>query len=365
MRILYDHQIFNEQTFGGISRYFYELIHSYEGDKEIDISSSIFLSNNHYLLNANLTKSRPFLPNINFLGKKMIQSSINKFYAINKLKKGDFDIFHPTYYDPYFIKYLGDKPFIITVHDMIHEKFKEMFQDSNKITERKKCIIKKATKIIAVSESTKRDLIDIFNIDKSKIVVVYHGNSMALPLGSKMLKNTPSKYILFLGTRDGYKNFDKFVKAIAPLLRNDKELSVVCAGGGEFSKKEQKLFKNLSIYSNLHQYSLDDETLGQFYKNAHLFALPSLYEGFGMPILESFACECPLACSNRGAIPEIAGNAALYFDPNSEESILEAINNVVSNEALRVNLLEKGRERLKCFSWADTAEKTKSVYESI
>ena len=110
---------------------------------------------------------------------------------------------------------------------------------------------------------------------------------------------------------------------------------------------------------------MDDETLAQFYKNALLFVLPSLYEGFGMPILESFACECPLACSNTSSMAEIAGDAALYFDPHSEESILATIRRLIANNALRINLLENARERLKYFSWDKTAKKTKSVYESI
>ncbi|MDT8317004.1 MAG: glycosyltransferase family 1 protein [bacterium] len=365
MRILYDHQIFNEQVFGGISRYFYEIIREFELDKDIDISSSIVLSNNHYIENSNFIKARPFFPRTSFAGKMMIQSSINKIYAINKLKKGDFDIFHPTYYDPYFIKYLGKKPFIITVHDMIHEKFKDMFHYKDKITERKKYLVKKAAKIIVVSENTKEDLINIFNIDESKIEVVYHGNSMLPPLKNKMLEDTPEKFILFIGTREVYKNFITFIRAITPLLNNDKNLSVVCVGGGKFKKKELALFKSLKINKSLYQYSLNDEKLGQFYRNALLFVFPSLYEGFGLPILESFACECPVACSNNSSMPEIAGDAAFYFDPNSEESILAAIESLLTNEKLRINLLEKARERLKLFTWGEAAKKTKSIYESI
>ena len=365
MRILYDHQIFNDQAFGGISRYFYELTHEYERDKDIAISNSIFLSNNRYISNSNLINNRPFFPHANFTGKMMLQSAINKVYTINKIIKSEFDIFHPTYYDPYFIKYLNDKPFILTVHDMIHEKFKDMFHYKDKTTERKKYLVKKASKIITVSESTKRDLINILNVDESKIVVIYHGNSMSPPSKHIILEDVPGKYILFVGTRDIYKNFNRFIKAIVSLLNDEEDLSVVCAGGGEFSKEELDLFNNLRINNKLHQYSLDDEKLGQFYKNAHLFVFPSLYEGFGMPILESFACECPLVCSNSSSMPEIAGEAALYFDPNSEKSILSVIQSLIDNEGLRVKLLEKAKERLKYFSWDKTIKQTKNVYESV
>jgi glycosyltransferase involved in cell wall biosynthesis len=105
--------------------------------------------------------------------------------------------------------------------------------------------------------------------------------------------------------------------------------------------------------------------LANFYKNALAFIFPSLYEGFGIPVLESFACGCPLLCSNVSSLPEIAGDCACYFDPYSEESIKNAITQLIENDDFRKKLIVKGHTRLKLFSWEQTAEQTKRIYESV
>ena len=365
MRILYDHQIFTTQKYGGISRYFYELINQYSLSSDADTQLPLLFSNNHYIEDGRLIGHVKFMPQVNFRGKVRAMDMVNKANMISKLKKQDFDIFHPTYYDPYFLKYLGNKPFVLTVYDMIHEKFSDMFSPADKTTEQKRLLVEKATKIIAISQSTKKDLIEFFGTDESKIEVVYLGNSMFPKPNSNIGFEIPKKYLLFVGSRGGYKNFERFIKSVANLLEQDKELFVVCAGGGKFGSSEMQLFSDLGIAGQVLQYSLDDESLAYFYKNALAFIFPSLYEGFGIPVLESFACGCPLICSNTSSLPEIAGDGAFYFDPYSEESIKNAVLKVLEDVALREDLITKGQERLKQFSWKQTAEQTKKIYESV
>ncbi|WP_028845360.1 glycosyltransferase family 4 protein [Thermodesulfovibrio thiophilus] len=365
MKILYDHQIFTLQKYGGISRYFYELISELDRMEHIETDTSLIVSNNPYISDKKFVKYFDFLPNKQFRGKQRIFNFINKINTIFNLKKQNFDIFHPTYYDPYFLKYLGDKPFVLTVYDMIHEKFSEMFSERDKTSEHKRLLVKKATKIIAISESTKKDLIELFGTDASKIEVVYLGNSLFIDADMKVTISIPEKYILFVGSRGGYKNFDRFIKGVAPLLKNDKELNIVCVGGGKFKSEENELFNILKISNQIIQKDLDDESLSFFYKNALVFVFPSLYEGFGIPVLEAFACKCPLVCSNTSSLPEIAGNGAIYFDPYNEESIKNAIDSILKDEELRNILISKGTEQLKKFSWRKTALQTKKIYESI
>ena len=114
------------------------------------------------------------------------------------------------------------------------------------------------------------------------------------------------------------------------------------------------------ILSNVTQ---DD--LPAIYQGSSLFVYPSFFEGFGIPILESFACACPLVCSNTSSLPEIAGNAAQYFDPYSKESMYNAISEVLNDKNLSSTLVKKGKERLKLFSWKKTAIETKKIYESV
>lgn len=365
MNILYDHQIFTSQKYGGISRYFYELIKEFDDVEDIKIRTSVLLSNNYYISNKYYIKYINFLPNKEFARKQGIITRVNKINSIYQIKKQNFDIFHPTYYDTYFLKYIGVKPFVLTVYDMIHEKFKDMFPLNDEIVKNKKILCERASKIIAISESTKKDLIELFGVDKSKIEVIYLGNSMVLDNEIALDVEVPKRYILFVGSRDGYKNFDRFIRSISLVLNENLDLSVVCVGGGKFNNNEVDLFEKLNIDSRVFQYTLDDNLLAQFYAKASMFVFPSLYEGFGIPVLEAFACKCPLVCSNTSSLPEIAGDGAEYFDPYCKESIYNAIKTVLVDDVKKELLVQNGTERLKYFSWEETAKQTKLVYEMV
>jgi glycosyltransferase involved in cell wall biosynthesis len=365
MKLLYDHQIFSSQRYGGISRYFYELIKAFDQMEDVKINTSLLISNNHYISNQQHVKYIDFLPNKYFIGKHKLFNIINTPMSILKLKQQNFDIFHPTYYNPYFLKSIKNKPFVLTVYDMIHEKFKDTFSLKDKTSDYKKLLVEKASKIIAISKSTKNDLIDIFGTDSSKIEVVYLGNSMDYKLSKNIEIPIPKKYILFVGSRGGYKNFKLFIHSMFELLQKDRTLFVVCVGGNKFNKEEIQLFSELNITQQLVQFSLDDDKLAYFYINAQLFVFPSLYEGFGIPVLESFACHCPLVCSNTSSLPEVAGEAACYFDPYSESSIKENVRKVLENDLLRKQMILKGKEQLQYFSWEKTVLETKQIYERI
>lgn len=363
MKILYDHQTFTLQKYGGISRYFYELIKYFNQQEDVDVSTSLLLSSNYYITDKRDIKHIKFFPNNEFRGKIRLISPINKMFAIRNIKKQNFDLFHPTYYETYFLNHIRNKPFVVTVYDMIHEKFKEM--SNNQLTHSKKILCEKASKIIAISESTKNDLMELFCIEESKIEVIYLGNTMVLDNTIEIKIKIPEKYILFLGSRVGYKNFDRFINSVSLLLNENRDFSIVCVGGNQFNSRELTLFKKLKIQNQIVQFNLEDSLLAQFYSKALLFVFPSLYEGFGIPILESFACGCPLVCSNTSSLPEIAGNGAEYFDPYDEQSIYTSIKKILNSNEQREILIKNGTERLKDFSWKKTAQETKQVYESV
>jgi len=389
MKILYDYQIFTKQNYGGVSRYFYELMDNLRAHK-IDIEIPINYSKNIYIKEADFlsrplkgyTEYKDFLLGLRPKGKakiyKLLQKlnfiknaeTANQKISIERLKKQNFDIFHPTYYDSYFLKYIGKKPFVLTIYDMIHETYPELFSADNKIARQKKILAQKAEKIIAISENTKKDIIKFIGINEDKILVIHLGNSINrqennLKINTDLLKKLPEKYILFVGNRASYKNFNNFSKALIPLFKINKKLNAVCAGGGEFSDKEINFFKTFNITDKLRQYSVNDYDMTLLYKNALVFVFPSLYEGFGLPILEAFNCGCPVAASNRGSLPEIAGNAAAYFNPEDISSITDAINNIIADDGTKEKMKKNGFEQLKKFSWEKTAEKTLDVYNSI
>jgi len=366
MKVLYDHQIFTSQIYGGISRYFFELIKHFKNNNETKYELSLKYSNNYYLKKLNNLSYKTFLENYSFKGKYRLLNILNKKVSKEYISKGDYDIFHPTYYDPYFLDYIGRKPFVLTIYDMIHEIYPEMFSSKDKTSERKKTLAQKATKIIAISENTKRDIIKFLGIGENKIEVIYLGNSFNINKDDKTINiMTPRKYILFVGSRRGYKNFELFIEAISPLLNDDVKLNVVCAGGGKFNDMEIEKLKNLKIKDKVFYYSGSDSVLAYLYQKAVAFIFPSLYEGFGIPILESFTFGCPAICSRTSSLPEVAGDAAIYFDPTDKLSILNNIHKVIYNDELKKQLISKGVERVKEFTWEKTAKKTKMLYEDI
>lgn len=363
MKVLYDHQVFTTQDYGGVSRYFVKLLSEYQDMSGITTKSPFMLSNNYYISDNNLTTHLRFFPNTGFRGQRRVMMMFSQRRSIELIKQRDFDLFHPTYFNPYFLKYIGNKPFVVTVYDMIHEKFSELFQKKDKTSEWKKMLVQKAKKVIVISESTKHDLIELFGTDESKIEVIYLANSLNSEGNCEKSFFRCNKYIFFVGSRDGYKNFDCFIRAITPLLIKDKKLLVVCAGGGDFKRCETDMFTDLGINDQLFQFNLSDQELANVYSNAKMMVFPSLYEGFGIPVLESFSSGCPLVCSDASSLPEIAQNGAFYFNPNNEESIKEAVSQVLSNKQLRDKLVVNGKHRLNDFSWSNTALKTKEIYE--
>ncbi|MCH5149314.1 MAG: glycosyltransferase family 4 protein [Spirochaetales bacterium] len=353
MKILYDHQILIMQKYGGISRYFYELITNLKQMQAADICVSACFSKNYYFES--------------YFGKKSIREKIPFFYFFNKilnenrclhnLSTEKFDIIHPTYYEPYILKRKNGK-LVLTVHDMIHELYSEYFNDNT--MQKKKKMINTADAIIAISENTKKDLLTLYpQISEEKIQVIYHGNSF--PVQKEVQKK--DNYILFTGMRKIYKNFDNFICSVAPLL-NKYNLNLICTGPS-FDISENNLFKKMNIKDKVFHKSASDAELSNLYSHALLFVFPSMYEGFGIPILEAFASKCPLVCSNTSSLPEVGGDAAIYFDPLDVNDMSEKIESVITSKELQDKLIEKGTEQLKKFSWKQTAVQTFDLYKKL
>jgi len=366
MKILYDHQIFTQQQYGGISRYFYELICRFDGKKSSCEVATLHSSNAYYNETHN-SKLNKYLPNDHFRGKERIKLYLNSKKSLKEVKKSNFDVFHPTYYDNYFLKNINKKPFVVTFHDMIHEKLSDQFIDlksDNRILDNKKRLLEYSSKVIAISETTKQDIIKIFGVDSKKIEVIYHGNSLTNYIENH-IRLVEEDYILFVGNRSGYKNFDFFITAMADLLISNN-LKLICAGGDNFTPKELSLLQALKLQNKVFfKKIINDDTLTNYYANALFFCFPSLYEGFGIPVLEAFACGCPILLSNGGSLPEIGDDAALYFEPTNKDSLLSAAYKLLNDEMLRKKLVEKGYTRLHQFSWDCTYQDHLKVYESI
>jgi len=364
MTIFYDHQIFSLQTFGGASRLFAELVSEIKGKSAYKAIIGALSSNNVYLKEKNLHVPA-FFPGITNPKKAAALYKLNDWYSPVVMRLSNYQLYHPTYYDTKMLKYAGDKPVVATFLDMIHERFVDRYPEikkDEKIIAKKKQMAESATHLIAISESTKHDMINMYGLDPAKISVVYLGSSFDHTLAEKEKSVDP--YILYVGTRGAYKNFKPMLKAIAEILRTEG-IELVCAGGPAFTTAELEFFGQLKLTKNVRHESVDDRKLATLYSNALAFIFPSLYEGFGIPILEAFACKVPCLVSNTSSLPEVGGEACFYMDSENEASIRHAVTTIIHDETLRQSLVEKGIRRLGDFSWKKQAEETLKVYESL
>lgn len=363
-KIFFDHQKFSTQKFGGISRYFANIIDEIKKNSEFDYLLGVVNSQNFYIKNEKQFLNNP-LANI-FLKSEYGYRTFktNELYCKFLLKQNNFDIFHPTYYDPYFIKNLK-KPMVTTIHDMTYERLPGYFWVQDPLTSQKRISAQRADKIIAISETTKRDLLTYLEVDESKVEVIYHGIDIDSELELEAVKNLPSEYLLFVGDRGGYKNFYLMLDAFASLSKKHPNLHLVLSGGGKLVGADVEIINRLKLNNKIHHYQVNDGQLNFLYKNALLFIYPSLYEGFGLPILEAFRAKCPILLSDTDCFHEIGEDAATFFNRNSLEDLISQIDNLITHKSLRDNLVEKGNKRLKHFPLEKSMKQTLKLYQSL
>lgn len=366
MRIALDYQAFTMQTYGGISRYFARLAQEYlsAGD-QVKIFAPLYV-------NAYLTA----LPSECIKGKRLDKfphkttrafNLYNRLISRKAVDQWQPNIVHETYYSRH-CSTSKNYPTVITVHDMIHELFRQDFSKWDKTAETKKIAIDRADHVICVSENTKKDLINLLDTPAYKISVVRHGfdklESNDYSVHSQKIISKP--FLLYVGSRVGYKNFTKFLKAVAASHQMKSDFDVFAFGGGKFNTTELALIANLGFSENqVKQISGDDTLLGHYYAKARTFVYPSLYEGFGIPPLEAMAHNCPVVSSNTSSMPEVIGKAGEYFNPTSTEEMQHAIESVVYSDSRIAELKALGIERLANFSWAKCAAETCAVYRTI
>ena len=379
-KVLYDYQAFTMQTHGGVSRCFMELYkHLPEGVKAqiaIKESDNVYIRDIEGVKPAHDRYNKFVCPH-NFWGKGHLHlwydklthggyyPNYNKTYSIELLRKGDFDVFHPTFFSDYFLPYLNGKPFVLTIHDMIPELYPQYFSRDDIQVVMKKKLAPLASAIIAVSENTKKDIIRILGIPDNKIHVIYHGCSF--PHTSKREIQISNPYLLYVGDRNNYKNFDLFVQYVTPFLLSHAEMRVMCTGRS-FNCKEKELFTKHQLEERfVHYWVSSDDEFFSLYHQALCFVYPSEYEGFGIPILEAYKASCPVLLNNASCFPEIAGDAAVYFHMDSIDSdIVEKLEKIYSySEKERNALLAKQQERLALYSWEQSANQMAKIYCDI
>ncbi|RMH79345.1 MAG: glycosyltransferase family 1 protein [Acidobacteria bacterium] len=260
---------------------------------------------------------------------------------------------------------------IITVHDLLPFRYPEEYPRIRYymrfLLPR---IIRSSTKVVCISENTKKDLVEYYGIEEhDKLVVIYPGaNLKRFSTYEKEEKGATDseEYVLYVGALRRYKNVLKLIKAIERLKDFNLKLLIVGDNRGGYYKELTDYVRNRGIEHLVSFLGyVDDKTLTNLYRGAKAFVFPSLYEGFGLPPLEAMACGCPVIASNTSSIPEACGDAAIYFDPEDIEDMAKKIHLVLYNQNLRSLLIKKGIERAKKFTWEKTAERILNLFYSM
>ncbi len=232
----------------------------------------------------------------------------------------------------------------------------------------KQVALRNADHVICISENTRRDLIELFQVPEHRTSVVYLGHSLIgkTAVDDKFHLPGNKPYLLYVGNRDGYKNFANLIRAYSQSPELEKSFAMVFFGGGGFTDEEQRSMRSLGISTeDVHHVEGNDQVLANLYSGAVAFIYPSLYEGFGIPPLEAMALGCPVICSGTSSLPEVVGDAAELFNPHDPNDICEAIERVVSSQQRSSILIARGYQRVKQFSWEKCALETLNQYKRL
>lgn len=342
MNIIYDNIIFSLQNAGGISNYWYQL-------------SKRLLKSCHTVTfierkkSKNIYRSEIYAINNIILRGIFFPLLIDRFLNVRTSYNCKF-IFHSSYNR---ITKNINAIQVLTVHDLIHEKFYTGFRRYLHIYQKKKAI-KNASHIIAVSENTKNDLLSFYpKIKEENISVIYNGVSEQFTC----IQSNHENYFLYIGSREKYKNFKSIVQLLTTF--NDYKLVIV---GSKLSKEETR---HLNIFLNkrwiLHT-GLSNVELNILYNKAFALLYPSSYEGFGIPLLEAMRAGCPFIALKNSSIPEVAGDAGILLDKLTIDSLSTAFANIKAN---REAIKNRGFIQSKKFSWDKTYIETVSLYEKL
>ncbi len=370
MRIVVDGRLWNES---GLGRYIRNLILQLQELDNVDEYFVLHLQKDFDRINYTNPKFHKILVDVKWYG---VSEQIKLPKIIKSLNP---DLVHfPHFNVPIFYK----GKFVVTIHDLIHQHFQTrstttlnpLLHTVKKAVYKKifSHAVKKSFQIIVPSEFIKNQLISEWDVAENKISVTYEGVEETIVNLVKNVKDEDFKelavkfeirkpYLFYVGNAQPHKNLSNLINVFVRLKDKYPDLALVLSGPDHYFWQKLKtttLAKHV-IFTRF----ISDQDLVTLYKNAEMFVMPSLEEGFGIPILEAMACDCPVVSSNTASLPEVGGSAAIYFDPQNENDMAGKITKVIDNEKLRKELISRGRKRYKVFSWQKMAEQTLEIYQ--
>lgn len=355
----------------GIGEYSFEILKNFEESHMPNVKFQIYLKDKP---RNDMPREREGWKYIVVKPRKFWTQTGLPFYLFTHSPRPDV-FFSPSHYAPRF----SPAKTAIAIMDVSYLHFPELFakKDLYQLISWTKYSAKHAKKVFTISNSSKNDILKAYEKDPEDVVVTYPGlrlemQHMSLDMTKEQLQkkyNISGNYVLFVGTLQPRKNITRLIEAFAKVKKEakQKDLELVIVGKKgwlyeeilqapkKFDIKERVLFLDF----------VTDEDLPSLYSNAEVFVLPSLYEGFGLPVLEAMKYGCPVITSNVSSLPEAGGEAALYIDPTNVKQMTGMIEKVLEDKSLREDMIKKGYEHVKKFSWEKTAKKTLEILEEV
>ena len=361
-----------QDHFPGIGRYTYSLISGLAplaADDTLAILYNPALPNSRYDLAAlarypNVELVRVDVPTFSLAEQLRLPFLISRF---------SFDIFH----SPYYVKpYRLPVPSILTLYDTIPTRYPAYYPRHTRLLIRllKRLALRSAAHCIAISETTKADFVRHYSVAPERITAIplaadarFRPAESAAIAAVRQRYHLPPDYVLYLGINKPHKNLVRLIDGFSRITHHGSHITLIIAGAWDPRYPEpRRRVETLGLESAVRFLGpVPEEELPALYSGAMAFVFPSLYEGFGLPVLEAMSCGVPVACSNTSSLPEIVGQAALTFDPTDVEAMAEALSRLLSDAELRAELRRRGLERAQRFSWAETARRTLDVYHSV
>jgi len=364
MRILYDHQVFSLQNAGGASRYFYELIRALASISGVQTELWLGIHDTAYPF-RDLTCVQTHVVgwrggmrrgSTRYIANEVLSNGLAPF-------AGKLDIYHPTLYRS--MPLIRARRVVATHHDCAHERFPELFANADQIVRAKRRLYGRADAIICVSESSRQDLFRFYDVEPAKTRVIHHGlqplRSSPAPT-SELRAQWPAEFLLFVGSRAAYKNFNALLRAFRA-TGLDQRMWLLAAGGGALTAEERALAQELKVETRVIVIpQIADAQLAEAYRAAALFVYPSRCEGFGFPPLEAMAAGCPALVSKTSSLPEVCRDAPFYFDPEEQGSLESSLLTTLHDETARQQSRQRGLQVAALYSWETCANQTLALY---
>ena len=370
LRLVLDGIIYQRQSHGGISRLYSEIL-----PRMCSMEESLNIT---IVTNGSLRQSLPHHPHITHRviprverylrpGRvwKPLIPQVRRMVQRLWIGDGKGQIWHSTYYTQ---PENWDGAQVVTVHDMIRERFPKMFNRPTDVRRRrrKQRCVTRADAIICVSKVTRRDLQRFYDVPSQRVHVIPHACSSVFKRVVKLdssVRKALQPFLLYIGSRYPYKNFDRLLQAYSGWKYRD-EIALVVVGRPGSAEVKQRIAE-LKIRDRVRFLTdVDDRKLCELYNLAAAFVYPSLYEGFGIPLLEAMACGCPIVASHIPSTLEVAGSCPIYFEPTETNSLNEALDRALE-EGRNSPRVQRGLQLVKQYSWDKTSRQTLEVYHGL